>query len=322
MPSRYITQARQPTGTDLLAVPECAVAVAERQAGVLSRAQLGALGFTASQVRGAVGARRWRAVGRSVVVLGNGPLTAAQRDWVAVLLPGQPAALAGLSAAAASGLCGFEPDRVHVVVRHATHVAAPGWVKLHESRRFTAADISAAAPPRTPVSRSVIDGATWSKWPRRACAILCAAVQQRLVSADALLAELRRAGRVRHVRIMRDILGDIGGGGHTLAEIELAPIAIRAGLPAPRRQVLRREPGGKVRYVDAEFDLPDGRVLAVEIDGSAHQEAVSWWDDLDRQNEIIIGGRPLLRYPSIAVRLGAPRVEDQLRRIRIAHAPR
>ena len=69
---------------------------------------------------------------------------------------------------------------------------------------------------------------------------------------------------------MRDILGDIGGGGHTLAEIGLRPLALRAGLPAPRRQVLRREPDGKVRYLDAEFDLPDGTVLVVEVDGFVH----------------------------------------------------
>ena len=99
-----------------------------------------------------------------------------------MLLSGKPTALAGLSAAAAAGLNGFEPDQVHVVVPHDTHVHAPAWVKLHESRRFRPADIlhAARAVPRTRPARSIIDAATWSKWPRRACAILCAAVQQRL----------------------------------------------------------------------------------------------------------------------------------------------
>jgi hypothetical protein len=317
---RHALQAGQRTGTELLAVPAEAAELVTRQAGALSRAQLAALSFTASQIRWAVRDRRWQLVGRRVVVLTNSPLTAEQREWVAVLMLGKPAALAGLSAAADAGLQGFEPDKVHVLVRHATHTAAPKWVKLHESRRFTAADIACGSgAPRTHPAGSIVDAATWSRWPRRACAILCAAVQQRLVTAAQLEAELRAAGRIRHVAIMRDILGDIGGGGHTLAEIDLGRLARRAGLGPPRRQRLRREPGGKVRWLDAEFDLPDGTVLAVEVDGAVHIQPESWWDDADRQNEVVIGKQPVLRFPSLVIRLDESRVVDQLRRMRLAH---
>jgi hypothetical protein len=290
------------------------------QCGVLTRPQLSTCGVGEAQIRAAVAARRWRAFGRNVVVLQNAPLTPAQREWVAVLLPGKAAALAGASASAAAGLRGFEPDRVHIVVEHDTQTHVPSWVKLHESRRFSLADICAGAhPPRTALPRSVIDAATWSARPRRACAILCAAVQQRLATADLLEAELQAAGHIRHVAIMRNVLGDIGGGGHTLAELDLGGLARRAGLPAPRRQALRREPSGRVRYVDAEFDLPDGTVLAVEVDGAIHLQPESWWDDSDRQNEIVIGGRPMLRFPSLTLRLDEIRVIDQLRRMRLAH---
>ena len=288
---------------------------------MLTRRQLQACGFRPAQIQAAVDAGRWQAFGRRVVALHNGALSAAQRNWVAVLLPDKPAALAALSALAAAGLTGFEPDAVHVVVPHDTHVGAPVWVKLHESRRFVASDIRAGSrPPRTSASRGAVDAASWSASPRRACAILCAVVQQRLVTAAAIDAQLRRAGRIRHVRIMRDILGDIGGGGHTLAEIDLGPLALRAGLPPPRRQALRREASGRYRYVDAEFDLPDGTVLAVEIDGAVHLKPVSWWDDMDRQNELVIDRRLVLRFPSVTVRLDQPRVVDQLRRLRLAHA--
>jgi hypothetical protein len=181
--------------------------------------------------------------------------------------------------------------------------------------------VRSGGPARTSASRSVVDAATWSSRPRRACAILCAAVQQRVTTSARLLRELQRAGHVRHVAIMRAILGDIDGGGHTLAEIDLAPLAARAGLGPPRRQALRREAGGKARYVDAEFDLPDGTVLAVEIDGAVHLQPTSWWDDTKRQNELVIGGQLVLRYPSLTVRLDKPEVVDQLRRIRLAHPP-
>ncbi len=320
MPTRAELRRRQPTGTDLVAIPDAVAHLAQAQDGVVTRAQLRVAGLSAAQLEGAVDARRWRKFGRTVVVLHNGPLTPTQRNWVAVLLLTKPAALAGLSAATAAGLTGFEPDDVHVVVSHDTHVATPAWVRLHESRRLRPGDIYRnSGPPRTRTSRSVIDAATWSARPRRACAILCAAVQQRLTTAERLERERRTAGPIRHVRIMRDILGDISGGGHTLAEIDLGPLAVRAGLAPPRRQVLRREPDGKVRYIDVEFDLPDGIVLAVEIDGAMHLVPESSWDDMDRQNEVAIGGSPMLRFPSLKVRLEPPRVVDQLRRMRIAH---
>jgi hypothetical protein len=296
--------------------------LAQRQAGVLARSQLAGGGLTAHDVETAVRARRWRTFGRNVVVLQNAPLTASQREWVAVLLPGKPAALAGLSAATAAGLRGFEPDRVHVVVAHATEAGAPAWVKLHESRRFSECDINPVMyPPRTRAARAIVDGATWSRYPRRACAILCAGVQQRLVTSEQLATELRLAGRIRHIRIMREILGDIAGGGHTLAEIDLGALAARAGLPPPRRQRTRKEFGGTVRYLDAEFDLPDGDVLVVEIDGRGHMEVQTWIDDADRQNEVVIDGRVVLRFPSLTVRLEPGRVVDQLRRMRLAHTP-
>lgn len=289
---------------------------------MVTRAQLAEAEVSPAALKANVAARRWRTIGRNVVVLGNAPLTERQRLWVAVLLPGKPCALAGLSAAAVAGLRGFAVNEVHVVVRHATHTALPGWVKIHESRRFSDTDIDGGfGIPRTRTARSLIDAAAWSVSPRRACAILCAGVQQRLATADRLEAELTRAGAVRHVSVMRAMLGDIAGGGHTLAEIDLAKLASRAGLPSPRRQVMRREPGGRIRYLDAEFDLPDGTVLAVEVDGRGHMHVETWLDDSHRQNEIAIGGRAVLRFPSLTVRLEESRVIDQLRRMRLLHTP-
>jgi hypothetical protein len=318
--SRAFVQRRQPTGGDLVAVPDLLAQLAAAQSGVLSRRQLAAAGIGDNHVRAAIRARRWRAFGRNVVVLHNAELGERQPRWIAVLLPDKPAALAGLSATQAAGLRGFESDVVHVLVAHDTHTQVPSWVKLHESRRFTAADIlPGVGPARTSTARGAIDAAAWSRYPRRACAILCAAVQQRLTTQDRLSTELRRAGAVRHVRIMREILGDISGGGHTLAEIDLGPLAARAGLPLPNRQALRPEPNGRIRYLDAEFDLPDGKVLAVEVDGAVHLQPESWWNDAKRQNEVVIGGRPMLRFPSLTIRLSPDEVIDQLARMRQAH---
>ena len=70
-------------------------------------------------------------------------------------------------------------------------------------------------------------------------------------------------------------------------------------LPPPSRQVLRRDPNGKARHTDAEFD---DYHLVVEIDGSQHMNAASWWKDMNSQNEMHLEGKTVLRYPGFVVR--------------------
>jgi very-short-patch-repair endonuclease len=61
--------------------------------------------------------------------------------------------------------------------------------------------------------------------------------------------------------------------------------------------------------------LPDGRRLVVEVDGALHLVARRWWDDQLRQNELVLGGDLVLRYPSVVVRCEKALVLDQLRRL-------
>src|SRR5262245_14710691 len=108
--------ARPRGGSRCVAVHQELARLAERQCRVVTRAQLHAGGFHKDDIRSAVSACRWQPVGRRVVVLHNAPFKQLQRDWVAVLLAGKPAALAGLTAATAAGLTGFADEQVHVVV--------------------------------------------------------------------------------------------------------------------------------------------------------------------------------------------------------------
>jgi hypothetical protein len=148
-------------GSRFVAVPEELAHLAERQWGVLTRAQLHAGGFHKDHIRSAMSARRWQPVGRQVVVLHNAPFTQLQREWVAVLLAGKPAALARLSAATAAGLTGFADEQVHVVVARDSNTGWPEWVKVHNSRRFSVGDIATADaalpvdhdPPRAGLGR-------------------------------------------------------------------------------------------------------------------------------------------------------------------------
>ncbi|MGH3384628.1 MAG: hypothetical protein ACRDO1_08645 [Nocardioidaceae bacterium] len=291
------------------------------QDGVVSRAQLDVLGVTRWRIRDEVRARRWRLVGRQCVVLHRGPLTREAKEWVAVLEHGQGAALAAHTAAARYGMTGFDSELVQIVVHRGARTRSFPWLKVHESRRFDpATDVHPARTPRiVSLERAIVDMACWSRSPRRACAILCAAVQQRLTVAPRLRDELDGAGRVRHHRLLRAVLTDIEGGSHALSELDMLALCRRAGLPEPRRQAVRRDAAGRRRYLDLEVVLADGTVLVIEVDGAAHLQPLTWWDDQLRQNLIVIDGSSVMRFPAAIARLDPGLVIDQLRQMAAHH---
>ena len=88
----------------------------------------------------------------------------------------------------------------------------------------------------------------------------------------------------------------------------------RYRLPVPFRQAVRVEPSGRRRYLDALWRRPDGSLLAGEVDGALHRRPEKWMDDDLRQNEVVIAGTPVLRYPTVIVRCEPDRVADQLGR--------
>ena len=81
----------------------------------------------------------------------------------------------------------------------------------------------------------------------------------------------------------------------------------------PGEAKLINEPWGRRRYIDVDYGGFDA-----EVDGALHLRPLSYWEDLSRQNDIVIeGGRPMLRFSSLALRIDVPTVHRQLR---AAHA--
>jgi hypothetical protein len=115
--------------------------------------------------------------------------------------------------------------------------------------------------------------------------------------------------------MLRLAVADIAQGAEALSEIDFGRLCRRFGLPAPARQDVRVEPGGRRRYLDAEWIRADGRRIVAEIDGALHLAQRRWWDDQLRQNELVIAGNLVLRFPSAIVRTEPALVADQLRRI-------
>lgn len=278
------------------------------QDGVVTRHQLREHGYDSDHVRSQVAAHRWMALGRFVIVLHNGPLTERQRRWVGVLSQSR-GALTGVTAASEHGLTGFPDPMVQVVIPHGTRPHPLPGVRVHVSRRFGERELHPGRSlPTVRLERALVDAAADTPLPRRACALFAASVQQRLTTAQRLSAELSESGPTRHRALLTHVLDDIAGGAHSFAEIDVGRLARRVGLAPPRRQSFRLDRAGRRRWLDAEFDG-----FFVEIDGAIHLQPLSYWDDMERHNDlVIVTGRPILRFATVAIRLVPETVETQL----------
>jgi hypothetical protein len=251
-----------------------------------------------------------------VIALHTGPIAGPARRWVAVLTGGEGAALGSWTALELHGLVGWQRPALHIVVARGRHVTPLPGLVVHESRRHGPADVvRRSGLPTHTVERAAVDAAAWSRSPRTAAGLLAAVVQQGLSQPDRLRLALDQAGRVGHRRRMFLALADIEGGAQALSEIDVGQLCREAGLPEPFRQRVRRDVTGRRRYLDAEWQLPDGSILVLEIDGIGHMEPGRWYDDLFRQAELDLDGRHrVIRLPASAARLEPERVVAVLAR--------
>jgi very-short-patch-repair endonuclease len=289
--------------------------IARSQDGVVSREQLRAYDVNPNRVRNQQMAGRWQTVGRRVVVLHNGPITWNQLCWIGLLHVGPAGALGSFTALQLAGLERWARDEVHVSVGKGRSAAAIPGIRITESRTFTEADTRIADGRRIcTVPRAAIEAASGLPSARSAMGLVAAVVQQRRASALQLQMALNEAGNVRHRGALLQAIADISGGADAVSEMDFLALCRAAGLPHPRLQVRHREQGGRSRYIDAEFTLPNGRTLSVEIDGVGHIDPDRWWADHERQNELMIGGARILRFPAPVLRLQPDWVVDQVRR--------
>lgn len=289
-----------------MTIPAAVDALFAEQGGAATRAQLAALGLSHDHIRGHVTARRWRTIGPLVVAGFTGTPTRTQRWWIAVLHAGPTAQLAGLTAAEAHGLHRWSTEVLHVRVPHLANPPRLDGVRVHRTRGWRT---HGGEPARSPAPDSLVDAASWMKTDAAAAGVLAAGVQQRIVTAPALRVSAAKAHGRRN--LIRNICADLEGGAEALSEIRLGHLAARAGLPAPIRQIIRVDPQGRRRYLDADFGA-----FAVEIDGMAHLDPERHADDLERQNDLVMEGLRLLRFSALRVRTQPDRVVAQLRRAR------
>ena len=128
-----------------------------------------------------------------------------------------------------------------------------------------------------------------------ALGLIAAAVQQRLTTPERLLIEIDRMQPLRRAKRPKSALGAIGEGSHSLAELRVLRMCRTHDLPLPVRQTRRRDASGRVRYTDAEWRLPSGKVVILEVDGAFHMDVEHWEGDIIRERDLVTTGAVVLR---------------------------
>jgi hypothetical protein len=121
---------------------------------------------------------------------------------------------------------------------------------------------------------------------RTAHGALAAAVQQRLTTPDALADWAERLRPLRRSREFAALFADLLGGAQSLAEVDLGRACLEHGLMAPRRQTPRLDRRGRRRWTDAEWELPDGRTVVLEVDGGFHDDVIQSAADRSRARRL------------------------------------
>jgi len=277
--------------------------VSERQCGVLSEADLRVSGVSRAFVRNQLRAGRWARRTHSVFTTTTGPLSREQRLWVAVEHAGPHALIGGLTATELLGMKSWTRDEVTVLVDHERSFDPVEGVRFFRTRR----PLEAMRHPthRLPTCRlepAVLLFAAHERSTRTALGAVASTVQQRLTTPATLSEWTRLLRPLRRAPAIRELLADVSGGSQSLAEIDVLRLCRSWGLAPPRRQKGRRDRAGLLRFTDCEWDLPDGRVLVLEIDGGFHINVENYTDDVQRHRGLTTDRRIVVRCTTYEIR--------------------
>ncbi len=273
--------------------------LAAEQGQVASRRQLYALGITRWEIRGHVRGGRWQPVGDQSVGLHNHRLDEVGLRWAAVFQGGPRACLDGVASLTASGLERFETERIRVSVPRGARVRRNRLFDIRQTRRWSADDIVPFGIPRTRVAVAAVRAGLWARTERQATYVVTLVVQQGLATAADIGTELLRIRRDRRRALLHAVVNDLLDGGRALGELDVAAELRRRGLPAPERQVLRRDAHRRY-YLDLYWPAFG---VVVEIDGIHHAWAENVVGDALRQNTLALAGDTVLRLPLLGLRL-------------------
>ncbi len=250
--------------------------MAERQHGVVSRAQARGLGASEDVLRSCVASPDWALLTTQVFRLVGAPRTFRQRSMAAVLDAGAAAAASHGTALALWGLPGPRPVTLDVSRRRGGTTRLSTMARVHTPRLWPPGHVTTVhGIPVTTMARTVFDLAGVLH-PGRTERALDNALARHLTSLPALRAvtgEMVGHGRAGSA-LMRRLLADREGSyvaPESGLEARFASILAAAGLPVPVRQldVGGERWAGRVDHVDQE------RNLVIEIDSDLHHTTLT-----------------------------------------------
>jgi predicted transcriptional regulator of viral defense system len=267
-------------------------ALAQRQAGAISRPQIIDAGLSPQLIIRRLERGRWQQLYRGVYATFSGLPPRKTWLWAAVLSAGEGAVLSHQTAAELHGLLDHPTDAIYVTVPSNRRIATRGLI-IRTSNRVEQAQQPNRAPPRTSVEETVLDLAQLAPGFDGACSWITRACAKRLTTEEKLRAALAMRKKMRWRAELDDVLAAAGSGIHSVLEYRYLRDVERAhGLPRSRHQV-RAVIDGKVVYRDAYYE--EFRV-AVELDGRLAHPDEERWRDSHRDTQAGAQGVQTCRY--------------------------
>jgi hypothetical protein len=298
-------------------------ALAARQHGVFSRAQIAARGATRWKIGARLASGRWVELHPFVYAIAGSPGTY-ERGLLAAVLGLPPGSIASRRAAAALyGVPGFKRTVLEASTpKPRRRRVAPAGVIVHYSTLIPDAHRKTVGGiPTTTVARTLFDLSA-TVHPGRAARAVDNCLSRKWVTIPALwrvLDDLAIQGR-NGTCAMREILMARGEGYVAPAsdlEADFIALLRRAGLPLPEREV---DLGDTDQWIGrVEFVYRTERVL-IEVDSRLHHSALLDFEhDRDRDNKFAADGYRVLRVTYLMIKERPRDVERIVRRaLRVA----
>ena len=262
------------------ALPADLVALAQRQAGVLSRDQLLRFALSRQTIARLLASGLLTVVTPGIYLRGGEP-SWMSRAWAGLLIGGSTAVLGGPTAGYLQKLVREPPD---VITVYSNRQLAPrdGWLFVRGTRACS------GEPARTRYEATVIDLCA-ERDEDDVAAVLADAVSSRRTTTKKLLAEVHSRSRLRHRSLLCDVLDDVDAGAHSALERRFLVDVERAhGLPTATRQAH----AGTAHRSDAWYEE---YALVVELDSKRHHSGGATFHDTTRDNDHALVGLTTLR---------------------------
>jgi hypothetical protein len=269
-------------------------ALRARQAAVVHRRQVLELGRTDSEIRTRLRRGAWRLLYPGVYVTHTGPLDFEARVWAALLHAGPPAMASHRTAARLQGLLDDDPLVIQISVPNGHRATAQPGLRIHHPRAWYERQQPSSTIPQTRVEDTVLDMVGLMRNADEVVGLVLRACQRRLTTPRRLRAAAAQRRRLRHRRLLGELLAEATSGvASTLERRYRLNVEVAHGLPRAVRGGAWTTPEGQRRYYDVRYR--EWR-LRVELEGLAFHPEDRSWADRARDNAAVELGDVVLCY--------------------------